>query len=115
MRSAAQATTGKGARLARRPRPSRAPATGEARILRGRQIADVPWPYDMGGQANLVSCSSSRSTARRIHDETERSSALAASRILASVWGGNLTGTSSESFGFRDRAGPCGVWLSGPA
>ncbi|MFT6765045.1 MAG: hypothetical protein ACJAXA_003726 [Candidatus Aldehydirespiratoraceae bacterium] len=41
-----------------------------------------------------MSCSSSWSTARRIHAETDRSSASAASRILARVSGGNLTGTN---------------------
>lgn len=38
-----------------------------------------------GAQVVLVSCSRSRSIARRIHDETDRSSASAASRILASA------------------------------
>jgi hypothetical protein len=66
-------------------------------------------------QAVLLVCSSSRSTARRIQADTDRSSASAASRILARVSGGNLTGTSSDSLEARRRTGPRGVWLLGSA
>ncbi len=54
-------------------------------------------------------CSSSCSTAQRIHDDTDRSSAPAASRILSMVSGGKRTGTTSVSLAERRRPGPCGV------
>ena len=55
---------------------------------------------------------SSFSTARRIHEETDRSSASARSLTLWRTSGENLTGTGAESLLDRLRGGPCGTWLA---
>ena len=50
--------------------------------------------------------------ARRIHEETDRSSASARSLTLWRTSGENLTGTGAESLLDRLRGGPCGTWLA---
>lgn len=55
------------------------------------------------------------STARRIHAETERSSASAARLTSSSRSAGNRTGTGVLIGRFRRRAGPWGSWLAGSA
>ena len=54
-----------------------------------------------------------RSTARRIHDDTERSSASAAALTRSSISGGNRTGTGSVMRCLRRRPGPWCTWFSG--
>lgn len=67
------------------------------------------------GSAQPGRRSSSASTARRIHADTDRSSAAALSRTASRVSTGNRTGTGSDIRSRRRTAGPCGTWLSGSA
>ena len=53
-----------------------------------------------------------RVTARRIHDDTERSSASAATLTGSGARGGSRTGTGSVINPLRRLDAPCEIWLS---
>jgi len=90
-----------------RPRRSRSKPTSQC-LCRTCRADSMPMGCRVIGHGGVLS--SSCSTARRIHDDSERSSAPAASRIFSRVSGENRTGTSSVSLAVRRRAGhwgPC--------
>lgn len=93
-------------------------------LMPGRDPAHLPHPVVHGSRTHAsqrrespshAGLFSSCSTARRIHAETDRSSASARRLTSARSSGGNRTGMGAVRRLVRRRGPPCGSWLAGSA